>query len=764
VVGLRRSLMALSCGCGTESAPTRGADLLASSVRPPLESVVEIAAGASAFCARNASEVLCWGNGFGPTAAPVALPGPAQAITVGRNRYVSFACAVVAAEVWCWGQAQHGVLGAAADGDPGLRAPQVVPGTAGAVAISAGMSHVCGLLGDGRVLCWGLGSDGQLGTPGPGGGLWSRATPEVVPGLPAVVQVRAGKGHTCAVDGAGGLWCWGSNEFGQVGGEVGTGPRPPARVSGLDAVVAVGTGEVHTCALSRDGRVSCFGERAEGQTGAGQAGLSWPSPQPEPLPVVGLPPADALEIGPRLSCARASGAWWCWGDGGPAAVVGGAASKLTVATPISTWGAAESLAVGEGTVCLWRDRARCVGENRAGQLGADIGGGDDATGRPRRIDGLPRAVSSAGGPGVHVAVSMDGRAWWWGSPSAGAWGQGQPVAFAEGVTSVSAAHDHLCALVSGELRCATGAQVADGGPLAPVPGMGGLTGISASAWEVCGWTASGALKCLDFSCLESGPAADRCAAAGTVREAVEIGPVAQASAGAWGACATDRAGLVWCRGDNDRSQLGDGGGPARSRFAPVEGLPPAVQVQLGADHACARTLAGEVWCWGASDSGQAGASGARAGVSGGPARSGGHPGRHRRQPPTAAPVTVTQPRAIDGLSEVTDLAVGADHGCAVTGGAVRCWGSNQRGQVGDGRFDEACPEITEVSGDWCKVDAFAAPVQVGGLSDVVGVAAGDRHTCANDRQGAIWCWGDASHLQLGPTFGPYASVPVFVRR
>jgi len=205
-------------------------------------------------------------------------------------------------------------------------------------------------------------------------------------------------------------------------------------------------------------------------------------------------------------------------------------------------------------------------------------------------------------------------------------------------------------------------------------------------------------------------------------------------------------------------------------------------VQLGTDHACARTQAGEVWCWGASDSGQAGVSGPSARASGGPARgggvsdsgqagasgararAGGARSRARRARPQVPPVTVSQPRAIDGLAEVTDLAVGADHGCAVMGGTVRCWGANRQGQVGDRRFDEECPKITEVSYNWCRVEASAAPVQVGGLSDAVSVAAGDRHTCATDRQGAIWCWGDASRLQLGPTFGPYASVPVVVRR
>lgn len=748
-----------------ESAPEPAAPVPVPAPPPtPLDGAVEIAAGVATFCGRTPTEVLCWGVGFGATAAPVALPGPAQALGVGRTRYDPFACAVVAGEVWCWGRGQNGVLGPGAPIGPDAVPPRAVPGTEGAVAVSAGAAHVCALLGDGSVRCWGLGSEGQLGTPGPGAAWWTRAAPEAVPGLPRITQVRAAASHTCAVGADGSVWCWGSNAHGQVGGAPGTDPRPPRRVAGLDRIVAVGTGDTHTCALDRDGRVACFGERAEGRTASGVEDVPWPSPQPAAARVLGLPPADRLEVGPDASCARAPDGWWCWGSGEGPAMGAEAPYRMVAPTRVAAWDGAAAVALGGGSACLLGDPVRCLGENRDGQLGNGGAGTRDATARPRPVEGLPPTTAGAGGPAFHAAVGADGRAWWWGNPSGETWrGRGAPAAFADGVTAVAAGSDRICALAGGDLRCATGGGLAAGAALAPVPGMEGLAGVSVGGREACGWTADGALRCVADPCLGPGDPGATCP--GPVTAVEGLGPVVQASVGWWGACATDRAGTVWCRGANDRGQQGDGGGAARTAFAPVAGLPPAAQVELGAAHACARTQGGEVWCWGASDQGQAGATGDPADrASDAPRDLGGMPGRPRPARPDPAPVTVRAPRALPGLAGVTDLAVGAEHGCAVANGAVRCWGSNRAGQAGEPSFDAECPGITEIASDYCKTYAFFAPIPVPGLADVVDLAAGGQHTCATDRQGGVRCWGDAAGLQLGPAFGTFASVPVEVRR
>src|SRR5688572_11174473 len=85
------------------------------------------------------------------------------------------------------------------------------------------------------------------------------------------VLISAGGQHTCALSADGGIWCWGSNEKGQLGDGVLTDSLAPVQVSGLEKnnIIAVAAGGQHTCALSADGRIWCWGSNEKGQLGNG---------------------------------------------------------------------------------------------------------------------------------------------------------------------------------------------------------------------------------------------------------------------------------------------------------------------------------------------------------------------------------------------------------------------------------------------------------------------------------------------------------------
>ncbi|RTH11014.1 chromosome condensation regulator RCC1, partial [Thermus scotoductus] len=65
-------------------------------------------------------------------------------------------------------------------------------------------------------------------------------------------------------------------------------------------------------------------------------------------------------------------------------------------------------------------------------------------------------------------------------------------------------------------------------------------------------------------------------------------------------------GRVYAAGSNEEGQLGESGGRPRSRFLPVEGLPPVVGVAAGYFHSLAWTEGGDLWAWGSNLSGQLG--------------------------------------------------------------------------------------------------------------------------------------------------------------
>jgi hypothetical protein len=70
-------------------------------------------------------------------------------------------------------------------------------------------------------------------------------------------------------------------------------------------------------------------------------------------------------------------------------------------------------------------------------------------------------------------------------------------------------------------------------------------------------------------------------------------------------CGLDASGGVWCHGQNEQGQLGDGTFASRSTPARVPGLPAVATLQANAKGACAATDAGAIWCWGFGPHGHA---------------------------------------------------------------------------------------------------------------------------------------------------------------
>jgi E3 ubiquitin-protein ligase HERC3 len=216
------------------------------------------------------------------------------------------------------------------------------------------------------------------------------------------VRVVGGSGlHLCALLDNGSVKCWGYNTQGQLGlGDmVERGSMPNQMGDSLPAValgsgrsaVNVAVGEAHACALLDDGQVKCWGRNESGELGTGQPLYrgDLPNTMGDALPVVDLGPgrtARSIATGRAFSCALLDNAdIKCWGANnygqlglGDTKSRGRLAAELGSALPAVSFGAgkkAVQLSAGLEHACAVLDdgTASCWGWNAQGQLGLGIG-------------------------------------------------------------------------------------------------------------------------------------------------------------------------------------------------------------------------------------------------------------------------------------------------------------------------------------------------------------------------------------------------------
>ena len=196
------------------------------------------------------------------------------------------------AGVYCWGSNAKRQLGQLVSGDYiNSATPGVVTGLDGsdanskAVAIVAGGSFSCALTESGRVRCWGDNRYGQLGSGGSDsvgvGEAFDVVTTGGVP-ISNLTAVAAGDSHACALASSGAIWCWGNNEFGQLGlGTVDLATLCSGKPCVMEAkqmadlpiageiVSGIAAGGGSTCLTLASEKAICFGDFQYGQLGNG---------------------------------------------------------------------------------------------------------------------------------------------------------------------------------------------------------------------------------------------------------------------------------------------------------------------------------------------------------------------------------------------------------------------------------------------------------------------------------------------------------------
>jgi alpha-tubulin suppressor-like RCC1 family protein len=326
--------------------------------------------------------------------------------------------------VKCWGSNDSGQLGNGTTVNSSI--PVAVSGLSGVISIVAHASSTCALLDTGRVKCWGYSGAGNLGDGSAFAG--AVTTPVDVRDLGDVVQIAAGREHTCAVDGHGALFCWGENYSAELGTSVpltsghSAVPVPSKFASGATSVAC---GDGYTCAVAA-GAVSCWGNPFGAR--------------------LNTPPSDANAVrsGYLDTCAvTEAGAMRCWGTNGAGQVGNRPAGLEDVddhqeGTPLRS-GVVDA-AGGFVHVCALVDGGgiRCLGGNAFGQLGdgvTPIGAATDSFGVPVASTHVPTHVQGISSDAIEVAAG------WWttcamlSDGSVRCWGRNREGQLGHGTTS-----------------------------------------------------------------------------------------------------------------------------------------------------------------------------------------------------------------------------------------------------------------------------------------------------------------------------------------
>jgi alpha-tubulin suppressor-like RCC1 family protein len=650
--------------------------------------VVSLAPADDSICLLTAAgAVKCWGVNYlgtlganSPTYvyAPQTVLGLENGIVKLAGRTNHFCAVTASGGVKCWGNNNYLKLGTATFSPPlgsiinvgGLSAP--------AVDVATSYQSSCALLSTGVVQCWGQSLIGNgpslqpsatprdiLGLSGASkivGGIYrycaltdtggvkcwdgyAGATASDVVGLTSgVASIAAGEHHMCALTTAGQTKCWGSNFDGQLGDGTTEYRSEPVDVTAATGVLmGIGAGRSHTCGIASGGAVTCWGSNESKQLGANSDVR-----RTTPRTVDGLASGGVqVTAEDGFSCAlTAQGGVKCWGTNYFNALGDSTIQKqLAAADRLGLTSGVQAIDVGLGHLCALTTGGglKCVGADYFGQLG-NGGPTSSSSANPVDVTGLTSGVLKFAASSNHTCAIVTGGA-------VKCWGENYDGKLGDGTTEPRSEPVNVVGLASGAVAISVGDD------------------------HSCAVLSSGAVKCWGANSdgqLGDGTRTKRL----TPVDVSSLTDAASISAGERSTCARTNAGAVKCWGEGLNGQIGDGGQDDRLVPTQVQGLESGVaSISVGGNHVCAILNSGQLMCWGANYQGALGLG-------------------------TTTPSQVTLPTAVPGMTGVLDVSASSIHTCAaVAGGAVKCWGNNVYGAIGDGTFDGSFVPVAVMSAD-----------------------------------------------------------------
>lgn len=423
-----------------------------------------VSAGDIHVCAINSGALYCWGsNGAGATGNGVSGGNVTSPIQIGVSTTwtsisagLNFSCGINTGALFCWGSDSNAQLGNGSVSTSNVLSPQQIGSATNWQAISTAKMHTCGIE-SGQLYCWGYDGFGQQGNGSGSTGLVH--DPTVVNSSTTWQKIDVDGHSSCGIDN-GRLFCWGQNNYGQIGdGTSGGNIHVPTQIGSSTSWSEVTASIYHTCGIDSF-KVKCWGL----STGLGMG-------RTQRLAINSLTQIGKSEDWQLVSssytntCGLRNGSLYCWGSNSNGEV--GNSASLSVTTPPVRSPERIGFATGWSQISssysyncgIESGKLYCWGDNLYGQLGIGITGGQFST--PQRI-GTSIGWQKVSTGQQHTCGIDSGKLYCWGDNNGGYVGDGTGVGTVTSPIQIGVSSNwthigvnayHTCGINSGELYC-----------------------------------------------------------------------------------------------------------------------------------------------------------------------------------------------------------------------------------------------------------------------------------------------------------------------
>ena len=346
------------------------------------------------------NKLYCWGrnhrgqlgnNSMVDSSRPVAvnMTGVLAGKTIKQISTGAYHTCVVASDdnAYCWGENMKGQLGNNSTANSSV---PVKVDTSGVLAgktikqISTGHYHTCAVASDDKMYCWGENNNGELGN---GSTVDSRVPVAVnMTGVlvgKTIKQISTGPSyHTCVIASDNKIYCWGSNNYGQLGNNSTANSGVPVAVN-MTGVLAgktikqMSVGTYNTCVIASDDKVYCWGSNAYGQVGNNSLTDSNVPVAVNTTGVLAGKTIKQISVGHYRACAIASDdKMYCWGNNMGGALGNGSTADSHIPVSVNMSGVLAGkvirrISIGAFHTCAYAtdNKIYCWGSNNYGQLG-----------------------------------------------------------------------------------------------------------------------------------------------------------------------------------------------------------------------------------------------------------------------------------------------------------------------------------------------------------------------------------------------------------